>query len=159
RFATNDALLYTAQQLNLGEFYAALRGPGGDAAGTILDPRLARLLDAKSNDDILGKLALFKGEMSLLIDYVPKPTAKMDTWIDLLSGFQFVLALEVDKDNATADQSLLATMTKVEAATGQQYVKVSYNGTPVYYQRGAAAGEDRSTTVPLGLLANLKTTD
>ena len=127
RFTPGDTLFYTGWTGNLANLYTqyvaatlALGKSLSNGRDSTFDQQFRSAMGGAQTDEQAAKaLELFKGEMSLMVSYVPKPTAKMDTLVEGLQNFTFVVALELDKENATADQTFHQLMQNVEAATGQ----------------------------------------
>jgi hypothetical protein len=121
-----------------------------------LDQNLKLLLGAQNDAELISKLEMFKGEIAAFVSYVPQAMLRLDNAQDFLETFQFVLAVELDRElNEVEFQNLMA---KIETGTKQPYVSAPCGPFTIRYQKGAAPREERdpkSGTNPLGLLANL----
>ena len=156
RFVASDGLYYWAKQGNFADSFNALKesvsSMYGSAAQSLLEQRIQSAIGAKDPAEAAKKLELFKGEFSAFIEYAPR-NQKFTAWSDLLSNFQVVLCMEIDRENVNYEAALKDIMSKLETGTGLPYVTTNASGTIIRYQRGAAPGE--GPTGPLGLRANL----
>ncbi|MGD0092846.1 MAG: hypothetical protein ABSE73_23285, partial [Planctomycetota bacterium] len=163
RFVQSDALFFSAEQANLAESYKAFmksRKPSGpEAAGTAdqEDPLgLKRALGVPTEADLLTKLELFKGEFAVALSYQPQPNLKMETWQDYLEMLQPVFVLELDRENAMAEDKVVKELLpKIEKATGQSYLPAVCGALHIFYQKGAAPPETPAAAGPLGFFRNL----
>ncbi|HLX59947.1 MAG TPA: hypothetical protein VKX17_01575 [Planctomycetota bacterium] len=158
-FVANDELFYWASLGNLSDIFAASKESLGSFFGSAaaMESRLSGAIGAKDPADLKKKLDLFKGEFSLFLDYAPR-NSKIATWGDILGNFQYVICMEIDKDNVNYERELKDLMTKLENGTGIQYLTTNTSGSIIRYQRGAAKGEDPSA-LKLGLRDNLGNTE
>jgi hypothetical protein len=167
RFAQSDSLFYKVEQNNLAESYknylsylkmstAASAGPEGKDPGF---DRLKTSLGATTDAELASKLELFKGEMAMLVAFVPQPNLKMDSMLDYLEVFQPVFVAELDSDNAIAEQTAKTLLsTNVSRATGHEYIQTLTANVPMWHQKGAGPREEKAGTLPNGFFANLNTT-
>jgi hypothetical protein len=158
-FVANDELFYWATLGDLSEVYGNNKEFLGSFFGTsaAMEAKLSGMVGAKDTVELKKKMDMFKGEFSIFVDYVPH-NAKIATWGDILMNFQFVVCLELDRENVNYESALKELMTRLETATGVQYVTTNTSGSIIRYQRGSAPGEDR-TALQLGLRANIGNTE
>ncbi|MCY3020165.1 MAG: hypothetical protein NTW87_14200 [Planctomycetota bacterium] len=163
RFAPNDAPFFTAQQGSLADTYKNVsdmvaRWRTETIESTKVTPFVERLkvaLGVQQDADLPAKLALFKGELGLFASYMPQPNLKMDSLADYVEVFQPVLTLELDRDNALAENEVRTLLASIEKNTGHEYVMTTSGGTQqIFYQKGAAP-QETSTGGPPGLFRNL----
>jgi len=161
RFAQSDTIFYSGSQMNIVDVYtdllAALKADGDKDAA--LQEKLKQAFGVQNAADVQSKLDLFKGEVGMLLSYVPQPNLKMDTLTDYLDVLQPVYILELDADNAVADTTLKTLLTTIQAQTGHEYIQTTAGTTSVFYQKGAAPREDKASALPNGLIANLLKVD
>lgn len=166
RFTPGDTLGYTAWTGTLNDSYPALieglkvlarHSAGGKE--TIFDQQLRNALNAQNDGDLKSKLELFKGEMSIMVSFVPRPNLKIETPGEIFQTFTSVFAIELDRENAVSDQAFRTLMQGVENATGQAYVSTTYNannvGYIIRYQQGLMPREERKTNIPTGMFTNI----
>jgi hypothetical protein len=166
RFVPNDGLFYSAAIGALPELVErqkALLGSFFEGGAPAFEQKLAALVANKDLVEAKKKLELFKGEFSIFAEYVPRPM-KSNTWDEVLSNFQFVLCLEIDRENVNYEVALKELMNKVEAATGIPYLTTNTSmnnsaGAIVKYQQGSASGTGEDLTFKGGLRNNLKSID
>jgi hypothetical protein len=166
RLAQGDTVVFAAQQGSLAEIYtefvSALKREqpaGADGKDLPIQEKLKAAFGVANAAEIAAKLELFKGEMAVFLSYVPQPNLKMDSFLDVLSMFQPVFAIELDPDNATADTQLTKLLTSIQAATGQEYIQTSSGATQIFYQKGSAPREEKTSPLANGLFENLYRTD
>jgi len=161
RLAQGDTIVFGATQwsgVDLHNFILdGIKASGSD--GAAYQEKLKAAFGVANASEIGSKLELFKGEMSVFLSYVPQPNLKMDSFLDVLSMFQPVFAVELDPDNATGPTALKNLLASIQTATGQEYVQTSSGVTQIFYQKGSAPREEKSTPIPNGLFANLARTD
>ena len=170
RFTPGDTLAYSGMTGTLNENFPAVikfvkdlaKSANGGKDSTI-DQQLRAALNAPNDADMTSKLDLFKGEMAVMLSYVPRPNLKMEVPGEIFQAFTAVFAVELDKDNAVADQNFHALMQNIENATGQSYQTTTYTangiGYQIRYQQGMMPREERKTNLPLGLFPNLASPD
>ncbi len=170
RFTPGDTLAYSGMTGALNDsfptvlrFVKDLAKSANGGRDSIIDQQLRAALNAPNDNDLASKLDLFKGEMAVMISYVPRPNLKLESPSEVLQAFTAVFAVELDKDNAVADQNFKALMTNVEVATGQSYQTTTYTanniGYTIHYQQGMMPREEKKSNSPLGLFPNLALPD
>jgi hypothetical protein len=156
RFAANETLFFQAVQTSGVELYKALAGkkkaadekPAEKAEDKAAEKTeavksrdwassLSQALKAANEDELLAKLAVFKGEAAVFMSYVPQPNLKVEAPADLLAALQPVFALELDRENAQADKQVETMLADVRAAIKREFLEITSGGAKVYYQQGA----------------------
>ena len=159
RFVASDELFYWATGGSLHEIYTQNKELLGTFFGgpTIMEQRLGGAIGAKEPSDLKKKMDLFKGEFSVFVDYAPC-AGKVENWSHIMSNFQPVVCLELDRENNNLEPAMKELLDKLEKGTGISYVTTNSSGLTIHYQKGSAIGEDRSTA-QLGLRANMNNTE
>lgn len=157
RFVQSDGLFYTAQNMsNSGQFakdfLAGLNKSGGKYT---FGERFKTLLAVQTDEEVLAKLDVFKGESGFTISYIPHPSGSLNSIQDFVEMVQPVFFMELDKDNAVADASLLQLLNAVQGATGQEYIFTQVGNAQIRYQKGAAPREEKTGASEIGLFPNL----
>lgn len=165
RFAQNDTLFYGAEQGNLADAYKSFseKLKQGMQAGTDAKETpdfLKTAFGVATDAELAGKLDLFKGEMALIVSYVPQPNLKMDNFLDYLEVFQPVFVVELDRENAIADQSAKALLlNNINRATRQEYIATVTSNTTIWHQKGSGPREEKAGNLANGFFANFGATD
>ena len=174
RFTPSDTLFYTGWNGNLENSYGsivafvnglkndvlpALNGTPKPAAGGVnFEQQLCAALKVGAPAQAAAALGIFKGEMSLMIAYVPQANVKVAKVADLLSDFTMVFAAELDSGIA-GGQQFKNLMAGIENETGQPYLQAEYKannqGYMIRYQQGMLHGEEKKQGLPMGLLQAL----
>jgi len=165
RFTPSDTLFFSAGTASMKDEYkslmeilgSAVRGAGkGEPA---LAQQMRAALQVQQDDDVAQKLDLFKGEMSTMVEYVPKANLKLENPLELLQCFSLVFAVEIDRENAVGEAAFRALMQSIENATGQVYLTTNFRvgnvDTQIHYQKGGMPREEKAGAAPLGLFTNL----
>lgn len=164
RFTPSDTLFFSAGTVNLKDDYKSIldglsyacRSQGHEST---MAQQLRAALQVQSDEEIAAKLELFKGEMSAMVEYIPKPNLKMESTAELLQAFSTVFAVELDRENAVGEAAFRALMQNIENATGQIYLTTNFKvggiDTQIHYQKGAMPREEKTGQAPLGFFANL----
>jgi hypothetical protein len=88
----------------------------------------------EKTEDVWKVLAPFRGEMAMVVDYVPGESLQKD-WQDT---FQVVFAVEVSQTETANAKNILKLL---RDATGLPYHEVKFSETDIHYQAGATPDE------------------
>jgi hypothetical protein len=147
--ASSDTLAIRAEQRSLVELLKLFADEGGGAEPGAGAKILAGLKNALKQDDLDGAwklLAPFKGELSVIVDYVPGESLQKD-WQDV---FQVVFAIEVERAEAANANNVLNLLRE---ATEIPYRTLPFQGTNIWYQQGATPDERAKGYEPNPLLS------
>jgi len=136
--ASSDVMFYGAQQGTLEGVLRWLTAESGDAARpnpcARIVPALMQALKQDQPDQLWKLFAPFQGELAAILDYVPGEAFRKD-WQEV---FQLVFAVEINRDERANAEAVLK---RLRDATQVNYKQMTFQGTDILYQEGAAPDE------------------